>query len=488
MGKTKTTEQFIADAIAVHGPDKYKYDKVLYQNNQTKVEIECTKHGLFLQRPSDHLKGSGCQKCGKKKMSISFDDFLKRCNEKHNGKYDYSLIINYVNASSKIDIICKIHGKFNVVAGNHMRGTGCVKCSGRYNYTTKEWVELARKKHGDTYDYSKTIYKNSATDVIIICKKHGEFTQNSSSHAHGFNCPKCAHRSIAYTTEEWVEKMSELHNNLYDYSKVNYVNNHTKVCIICKIHGEFMQSPSEHSAKCGCQKCGQRFGNGVQYSTEEWVKLAKSSHGDKFNYENTVYVNNNTKVEIMCNKHKYIFKVIPNNHRTQKFGGCKKCNSCPNCEIFETGSKLCKYCQPKNQNKLYKKTKEYEAVKFLKDNLPNHDFIHNNSAGKDCTDGHLFPDIRFDCIFFQLIIEVDEFKHRGSRYECDEKRMYDLVAKLGQPCVFIRYNPDNKISSLDVLLQKTKYYLDIDIEENDDYIEKLNVDDIKGFKAEYLFY
>ena len=45
-------------------------------------------------------------------------------------------------------------------------------------------------------------------------------------------------------------------NNLYDYSKVNYINAREKVCIICKIHGDFLQSPNDHLNGCGCQKCG----------------------------------------------------------------------------------------------------------------------------------------------------------------------------------------------------------------------------------------
>lgn len=79
-----------------------------------------------------------------------------------------------------------------------------------------------------------------------------------------------------------------------------------------------------------------------------------------------------------------------------------------------------------------------------------------------------------------MIIEVDEFKHRGAQYSCDEKRMYDIIAKLGQPCIFIRYNPDSKQSNLEILLEKVKEYLDCD--------ENTKVWDEYGFLVEYLFY
>ena len=107
------------------------------------------------------------------------------------------------------------------------------------------------------------------------------------------------------------------------------------------------------------------------------------------------------------------------------------------------------------------KTKEMDIVRYLKLNLPDNDFYHNKSVGTECTkndrentNGHLFPDIRFDCGRFQLIVEIDEFKHRGADYKCDERRMYDIIAKLGMRCVFIRYNPDAKESKRLILLDK----------------------------------
>lgn len=58
----KTKEQFIQQAKAVHG-DLYDYSKVTYHNTHTKVDIVCTKHGLFKQQPEKHLHGAGCPSC-----------------------------------------------------------------------------------------------------------------------------------------------------------------------------------------------------------------------------------------------------------------------------------------------------------------------------------------------------------------------------------------------------------------------------------------
>lgn len=124
----------------------------------------------------------------------------------------------------------------------------------------------------------------------------------------------------------------------------------------------------------------------------------------------------------------------------------------------------------------------------MREQLPDHDFIHNKSIGSHCTkndkhnsNGHLFPDIRFDCEHYHLIIEVDEHKHRGASYKCDKQRMYIIIAKLGLPCIFIRYNPDSKDSNKEKLLKKVQKYLDLDIDEDNKWNEF-------GYKVIYLFY
>ena len=76
------------------------------------------------------------------------------------------------------------------------------------------------------------------------------------------------------------------------------------------------------------------------------------------------------------------------------------------------------------------------------------------------------------------MVEVDEFKHRGADYKCDERRMYDIIAKLGVPCIFIRYNPDSEDSDDKMLLKIIQKYLDLENEIWNEY----------GFYVEYLFY
>jgi hypothetical protein len=157
----------------------------------------------------------------------------------------------------------------------------------------RKFFEKCRSVHSDRYDYSKTEYVNGRTPIIVICKIHGEFQTYPFAHSRGVNCKKCAveetrirvreewskkkgvsKRNISpegrkrmletlklgvgatrKTLDEVIYKFKEVHGDRYDYSKVEYVNAHAKVIIICKVHGEFEQSPRGHQNGQGCRRC-----------------------------------------------------------------------------------------------------------------------------------------------------------------------------------------------------------------------------------------
>ena len=119
-------------------------------------------------------------------------------------------------------------------------------------YNTESFISAAKLVHGNKYNYSKVNYITNYSKVCIICPKHGEFWQTPYSHLKGRGCTKCGH---SLDTEEFVNKSKDVHANKYDYSKVKYINNSTKVCIICPEHGEFWQTPKNHLSGKGCGKC-----------------------------------------------------------------------------------------------------------------------------------------------------------------------------------------------------------------------------------------
>jgi len=109
--------------------------------------------------------------------------------------------------------------------------------------------------HGDRYDYTNVIYVNSKTKVEIICEKHGSFWQRPPAHKVGKGCSVCVGQGKR-TLQQVLAKFVEVHLDKYDYSLVSYVNEATKVRIICQEHGEFTQSPNKHKMGRGCPKCG----------------------------------------------------------------------------------------------------------------------------------------------------------------------------------------------------------------------------------------
>lgn len=190
---------------------------------------------------------------------LTTEEFIQRAKEIHGDKYDYSKV-EYINAHEKICIICPIHGEFWQKPNNHINGYGCSKC--KYEdrcLTTENFIEKAKQIHGNKYDYSKVNYINAKTKVCIICPIHGEFWQTPSNHLSGFGCIYCG-RTYKHSTEEFILNARKIHGNKYDYSKVNYITNNTKVCIICLEHGEFWQNPSDHLSGKGCPKCNQSHG------------------------------------------------------------------------------------------------------------------------------------------------------------------------------------------------------------------------------------
>lgn len=253
-----TTEQFIENARAVHG-DRYDYSNTQYVNARTKVTIYCPHHGPFQQLPSTHIRNHGCPDCANARRSASLrqtrEDFIEQAKAAHGDRYDYSKVV-YINNYSEVTIVCPDHGPFKQVPSIHVRNHGCPDC-GSNKLTTESFIALATAIHGDRYDYSSVDYVRSNANVTITCQDHGPFMQTPNSHLSMSGCPDCGGRK-QLTTDTFIEKAKAIHGSRYNYSKVRYVNNVTRVTIICPDHGPFEQIPSNHihiKLKTGCPDC-----------------------------------------------------------------------------------------------------------------------------------------------------------------------------------------------------------------------------------------
>jgi len=193
------------------------------------------------------------------KAKETFLTLEERFNKKHNFKYDYSQAV-YLNNTTKLNIICPIHGLFQQASANHLK-SGCLKCSGRYLHTTEEFIEKAKKVHGNRYIYSSSVYLKNSKNVTITCRVHGDFPQIARNHLNGAGCPKCAIVRVARfhrkSTEQFKADAKVVHGDRYDYTNTVYIRDKDKVAIKCEVHGIFEQTASDHLQGKGCQKCSE---------------------------------------------------------------------------------------------------------------------------------------------------------------------------------------------------------------------------------------
>jgi very-short-patch-repair endonuclease len=304
---------------------------------------------------------------------LSQKEFINKCLEVHGDRYDYSLV-EYKSLSSKIKILCNLHGMFEQNSKNHRDGQGCPICSGRVIKTKNEYL-----KHFNTskYDYSlvnNTILKNN--DYIkIIDKDNGlVYMQLLKHHKKNMNPSKIESNSLVkklkkihnstfeyvieketyYSTDKikiinrknkdqfyyrvdrhlsgmkpskvtinyFLIKSREIHGDKYDYSLIKSIKtNSEKVEIICKEHGVFTQRVSNHmNLGDGCPKCA-----GVgKWNTELLISEFKNVHGNKFDYSKVEFKNVDKKVEIICKEHGNFKQNI---HKHLKGQGCRFCES-----------------------------------------------------------------------------------------------------------------------------------------------------------------
>ena len=209
---------------------------------------------------------------------LTKEEVIKRLIEKRGNDFDYSNI-EYKNRRTPIEILCKKHNlSFNTYLENFLNGEtkGCKECAlesfrSKKGFSKEEIIEQFKQVHGNRYDYSKVKYVNIDTPVEIICKEHGSFFQIPYEHKNGSNCPRCF--GLNKTNEEVINNAIKVHGDLYDYSKLEYVNAREKMTITCKLHGDFFQNYTNHVfLRTGCPICNSSKGE------KEILKILKENN------------------------------------------------------------------------------------------------------------------------------------------------------------------------------------------------------------------
>jgi very-short-patch-repair endonuclease len=215
---------------------------------------------------------------------LTLDEFIEKAKKIHGDKYDYSLV-EYKNNKSKVKIICPEHGLFIVNPSNHLRGNTCKSCFN--SGRRQDFIKNAKMIHGDKYDYSLVEYKNNKSKVKIICPEHGVFEQLPIKHINEKQkCPKC--RGYYRSNDEFINLAIKIHGDKYSYHKTKYVGKKEKITVICKTHGDFNVRYYDHLKGVGCSICSISKG---EIEVKNWLEYKGIKYIQQHKFDDCKYKN-----------------------------------------------------------------------------------------------------------------------------------------------------------------------------------------------------
>lgn len=256
----------------------------------------------------------------------SFDSVLKKCREIHGNFYEY-IENTYVDIDTVFMVICPIHGRFDVKPKNHYspsKHQGCSKCTieNERKRIEKKWIDIILN---ETDNYPNLVsYVDSKTKITLLCNEHGEFEKLPETIREG--CPTCnlIQRGIEHrvTKEEFIRRATECHNDLYQYDNIKYTKFTEYVYdIYCTEHNGYFDALGSNHVRYKCNVCHQT----TTKTLSEFILEANRVHNNSYTYENVIYINNETKVEITCPTHGTFWQT-PSSHSKQQ-AGCPSCSS-----------------------------------------------------------------------------------------------------------------------------------------------------------------
>jgi hypothetical protein len=403
-------EVFLQRSKEKHG-DKYDYGKVILNGVDRHVIIFCKGcQRDFKQTPYDHMKGHGHKLCSN---NMSKEEFLRRVKEIHGNDYDFSKV-NYISTNQRIKVKCNGCGEIsNKMARSFLSEHKCKNCyHKRQRKTTETFIKQAKEKHGDKFDYSKTVYTLNNIPLTIGCRECGkDFDQFPNGHLTGSGCPTCAWKGMMKTQEEFITKIEQYYPNKYDFSKCVYNGTYNSVILIEKETGKEVKKVAKLFFNGRCYKCS----NYAYYK-------------DKNGY--------------LCPDHK-----TPDAVKLNKVCINEGCETSANSKY----DKYCAYCFchlfPDHEKSRNFKTKEKEVVNHVRECFSKQvDIVTDKTIDGGCSKRR--PDILIDMGGYAIVIEVDENQHGRYDTTCDNKRYCEIAMDLGdgeviKPVVFIRFNPDS---------------------------------------------
>lgn len=277
--------------------------------------------------------------------------FIQKAKAIHGDRYDYSKVV-YSGQSHGVTIVCPEHGEFTKSAGNHIqRKQGCPLCgyaggAKKNTLTSSEYINRVKlvDHHGD-YDLSKIVYNGMNERIVVTCVKH-----NTVCHPRAIDfllgrdpCEECSRgkhiRSVEKRAISWQQFMNDAsatHNGKYEYKTPETFSLTDTITIVCPEHGEFEQTGYDHRAGKGCKACGvTRAADTKRRTYDEFVQMARNTHGDKYDYSEVDYRNNGYKIKIGCPTHGWFWQRPYNHLLGFGCGGCSVGTSKAELEILE---------------------------------------------------------------------------------------------------------------------------------------------------------
>lgn len=190
--------------------------------------------------------------------------------------------------------------------------------------TTGEVVSKFKDTHGDIYNYEKVDYINNKKKVIITCRKHGDFNQLVNSHIKGQGCPECSRISKIIPSHEILLRFNKKHNNLYRYDLSDYSGIKSKIKVICEKHGHLCMSVSQHLNGYGCQKCDKNNRKYKYKNPEEIEEKFHQIHNNKYTYPNLNTISDSKSKIEIICEKHGKFEQRVSSHMSGS--GCYKCN------------------------------------------------------------------------------------------------------------------------------------------------------------------
>lgn len=261
-----------------------------------------------------------------KKKFRNTQEFIDAASRVHGGIYTYNRS-EYTSMREKVVITCPEHGDFLQPPYQHLQGQGCRKCRDkmtgeRSRLTQAAFLEKCVEVHGDRYDLSRICYTRTNDKIEVICREHGAFFPVAGNFIYrASNCPRCKYEQHGLNSrlgsDVYMARFKALHGDRYEYLDIYYEGSQAFIRAKCPDHGVFTIRVQDHLRGFGCAKCSR------VYDTPSFVEKAVETHGHKYDYSKSIYIDAHTPLTIVCPEHGD-FSQRPSDHASTG-QGCPRC-------------------------------------------------------------------------------------------------------------------------------------------------------------------